>query len=673
MPNFDTFRDAVHVQFTKMAKLELFQTEVDKDKLWETYLASFPAGTNPIYKERTKHDCTCCKQFIRACGSVVAVVDNKLVSIWDIEVDGFFQEVANAMSALVKSYLIKNLYLHDVRALGNKATHQELEGGEVLTWSHFYFKLPTKFIATGDTLGSKLSEARSTKDVFKRGVSEISDTSIAIVIELIKQKAIYRGEEFLGIVKAFAEEKAVFNMISNLVERDIFCWLRSMSIGGAAARVRNTSIGTLLVDLSSGMELDAAVRLFESKVAPSNYKRPTSIITKSMIEKAEKTVNELGIGASLQRRYAIMEDINATNILFANRSAKKIMNPFEELKHEVPTNIKSLNKVTEIGIEEFISTVLPKVNSVELMFENTHENNLVSLIAPTDLTAPNIFKWANNYTWSYANEVTDSIKTRVKAAGGDVGGVLRFSIQWNEKKDNQDDLDAHCLEPTGGLIHYRNKGCRHESSGMLDVDIQDPGQNIAVENITYNNKSKMPEGDYSFMVHNYSKHGGKSGFTAEIEFDGKIQTFYYPKPLRSSQKVKVAIINLSASGVFSVGKSLPEANASKELWNIPTHQFHKVSVMMHSPNHWDEQGVGNKHFFFMLEGCKNDEPSRGFYNEFLDERLSEHRKVFEMLGSKMKTAPSENQLSGLGFSSTQRNHVFAKVEGTFSQTLKILF
>ena len=38
------------------------RTGVSKDALWDTYLASFPEGSNPVYKTRTEHDCQCCKQ-----------------------------------------------------------------------------------------------------------------------------------------------------------------------------------------------------------------------------------------------------------------------------------------------------------------------------------------------------------------------------------------------------------------------------------------------------------------------------------------------------------------------------------------------------------------------------------------------------------------------------------
>ena len=96
-------------------------------------------------------------------------------------------------------------------------------------------------------------------------------------------------------------------------------------------------------------------------------------------------------------------------------------------------------------------------------------------------------------------------------------------------------------------------------------------------------------------------------------------------------------------------------------------------MIMKSPNHWDDKGVGNKHYFFMLEDCKNEGAARGFFNEFLKEEMNEHRKVFEVLGSKMKVERTDNQLSGVGFSSTQKNSIICKVSGSFARTVKVNF
>ena len=58
--DFTIFKEAVRRQFDKMSKQDLFVTAVDKEDLWSTYLGSFPEGTNPMFRERTEHDCQCC-------------------------------------------------------------------------------------------------------------------------------------------------------------------------------------------------------------------------------------------------------------------------------------------------------------------------------------------------------------------------------------------------------------------------------------------------------------------------------------------------------------------------------------------------------------------------------------------------------------------------------------
>ena len=74
---------------------------------------------------------------------------------------------------------------------------------------------------------------------------------------------------------------------------------------------------------------------------------------------------------------------------------------------------------------------------------------------------------------------------------------------------------------------------------------------------------------------------------------------------------------------------------------------------------------------FIIENCKNNEPARGFFNEFLRNELHDHRKTFEILGSKMKTEVTDNQLSGIGFSSTQTNNILCKVKGSFNRIINI--
>ena len=663
---FSDLKKAVQKQFELMHPHGLYRVSVDKDLLWEKYLGSFPPGTDPLFKERTEHDCQCCKHFIRAVGGLVTIVNGSLMSIWDVEVPEPYQAIVKALSEFVKSQPIDNVFLTPEKVIGTDKNHSEGPNG-VLTWEHFSVKIPAAFVMKGEDIGTKLGETRSTKDVFLRSLKEISLDSLDTVLELIAQNSLYRGEENRFAVEAFRKLKKEFDKAKN---EELFVWARVAGTPTSVSKIRSTAIGTLLVDLSEGGEMDAAVASFEAKVAPANYKRPTALVTKAMIQKAQQKIEELGFTSALERRYATLDDITINNILFADRSVRSQMNVFDSLSAAVPDKVQKMDKVEEVGVEKFLSDVLPKAESLEVMFENRHAGNLVSLVAPVHPDAKGMFKWPNNFSWSYAGDVADSIKERVKRAGGSVEGDLCCRLAW----DYTDDLDFHMLEPHSYHISYLNRRTLSASGGMLDVDANgaDGLRPDPVENIFYRDRHKMTPGVYTLKVNNYNRRSSGTGFEVEVEFEGTTHHFAYEKALRTGETITVAEIEYK-NGVFKITSPLPSSQTSKTVWSLPTQAFHKVNVVALSPNYWDEKTVGNKHYFFLLDGCRNEDRARGFFNEFLSEELNVHRKVLEVVGAKMKTEEADNQLSGLGFSSTQRNYILARVKGSFNRVVKIVF
>jgi len=677
---FVAMRDKLMENFAEMTKdvTHLFEVNVDKDEMWNLYLDSFPAGTNEIYRERREHDCSCCRQFIKTIGNAVVIKNNKITTIWDFNTDdSTYQPVLDALAAFIKSHAVSDIYVSKFKKIGTLQNYEEMENGHMHEWSHFFLELPDKFVdrsnrSEGDIKGG----LRDTKNVFKRSLDEIDMDSLDTILELITSNTLYKGEEWKGALTEFRKYKKEYDKLTTEEEKNNFAWEQSVKVGIAIGRIRNHSIGTLLVNVSEGMDLDTAVKKYEQIVAPSNYKRPKEIFTKKMLEDAKKTIEELGYIDSLSRRFATLDDITVNNILFSNKdSAKRIGGMddiFGEMEREVISNPKKFSKVEEIPVDKFVSDVLPTVSEVEVYFENKHTNNMVSLIAPENRDAKTMFKWNNNFGWAYAGNMTDSMKERVKAAGGKVDGDLRFSIQWNEDGKDNCDLDAHCKEATGFEIYYGDKYSRY-TNGRLDVDIIHPDGNIAVENITWADRRTMKTGKYLFFVHQFSGNA-RNGFRAEIEFDGQIYSFDYNKSMRSGEKVNVAEVTYNADGTFTIKELLPSNLSSKDVWGIKTNQFVPVSVICYSPNWWDtDNGVGHKHVFFMLKDCINPEQPNGMFNEYLKEELLTHKRVFAALGSKMHVKDSDDQLSGVGFSTTKRDEVIVKVKGKTERVLKVKF
>ena len=131
MSNFKEFRTVVQSQFDKMTENvnTLFETDVDKDEMWNLYLDSFPAEANPIYRERRKHDCSCCRHFVKMIGNVVSLTDGVLTTIWDVQIDDpAYQAVAYALSAYVKSKPVANTYHVVDRAIGTDYNFEMVDG-----------------------------------------------------------------------------------------------------------------------------------------------------------------------------------------------------------------------------------------------------------------------------------------------------------------------------------------------------------------------------------------------------------------------------------------------------------------------------------------------------------------------------------------------------------------
>lgn len=671
---FSVFNDAIQKQFAAMVAsgAPLVSLDIDNDVIWNTYLDSFPEGTNPIFRERREYDCNCCKNFVRRLGNVVAITPNGYMSVWDVTVDGYYNDVAQAMAKFVKQHTIRDIYVTSEPVAGSKPNK---DGATDVTWTHFYVQIPKEFVKKKDEIGPYLSNFRSSFQVFERAMEELTLDAFNTVLELINQDSIYRGTQFKKTVSDFRKLKEQYDNLDSGYgyQRIYFLWSKVKTLGDVV-RFRNTAIGTLVTDLSEGVGLDRAVASFESKVAPQNYKRTTSLVTPRMIQQAQEQIEELGLTDSLYRRFATPQDVTVDNVLFT-ASNKKSLNIFDDLTAEAQSKVKAktLDKVEEISIDKFIANVLPTATKVEVLVEGKHTPNFMSLIAPTSQSPVNMFQWNNPFSWAYTGDITDSIRETVKKFGGSLEGDLRVSLSWF----NADDLDLSLTEPTGETITYGHR--RSKSGGQLDLDmngLDKHSETEPVENIVYKNRHQMAKGIYKVKVNQFSRRRTTDvGFILQVEYDGQIHNFRYDEMFTGSHEVMLEI-NFDGKNfeiVNTNNKLVGNATTSKEVWGLNTNTFVPVTMILNSPNHWNGEAVGNKHTFFILENCKTDEEARGFFNEFLRTDLVPHRKVFELLGSKTKAVPTDNQVSGLGFSETNRNEVVVRVTGQTLRTLKVKF
>jgi hypothetical protein len=650
-----------------MGKRDVFTIDIDGDALFEAYLAAFPEGTNPIFRKRTEHDCSCCKRVIRNTGGIVHVsTSGKVSTVWDKAASkglSPYKEVAKVMQGLVRAAPIKDLFIvgKNEGKFGANKTRAVEEDGSITTWNH---------LCTGEIPQSKRHRApdtergtyRTTVQVYERGLKELSVGAVETVLELIDSNSIYRGTEHRTAVVQFLSAKNTYDGLTPQ-KQQAFVWT---SARGPACRFRNTVIGTLVTDIAKGVALADAVRMFESKVAPQNYKRTTALITPGMVRQAMTTIEELGLESALERRFARIDDISVNDVLWVDSSTKPLMKGgIGDVLMQVATTPTVSDKDEEraevISMADFMQTVVPAATGMEVLFKSEHMGNLMSLTAPVHPEPKQLFNWGNDFGWSYGGNVTDSIKERVKRAGGNVTNAkLRVSLSWF----NTDDLDIHIYTPGGSHINYAAK--RGSCGGQLDVDMNagGPYTRDAVENVSW---VTVQDGKYEVKVHNYTKRESSDpGFVIETESGGRLSSFSYGKTVRGGGTIHVATLFVKNGLIerFEVRDNDVSATGaiSQERWGLNSETYVKVTALALSPNHWGDNAVGNKHTFFVIDGAENDEPTRGIYNEFLHPRLIEHRKVFEVIGDKTKCVPTSGQLSGLGFSSTKKDSVIVRVK-----------
>lgn len=651
--DFTRFSSAVHETYTEMARGILFT--VDVPGITDAYLAAWPEGTNKIYRTNTEHDCNCCKSFIKNLGVVVAIAeDGSLKTVWDCHEDlpYPYNVVAKTLRDLVAEQFISGVFRTEEDHYGVECNYALADG---IKYNHFHGQV------TGIHRSSTPDADRGTKaaaaHVLRRGLTELRLEDVEIVIDLVEANQLYRGAENLASLQGFKKLLQGYAEASN---KDTFVW---QNIEQRGAQIRNTAIGTLLIDLSKGEDLEKAVRSFESKVDATNYKRTTAVITPKMIDAAMADLAKLGLEGAVNRRHARIEDVSINDVLWADGSVRGKMR--EGLAAALMESVKpkpvSVKDATPISGEDFFANIVPKSKSIQVLVENRHLGNFMSLTAAVETSeGGRLFKWPNDFSWGYDGDVADGIKQRVKAAGGKVDALLRTSLAWS----NYDDLDLHVHSTAGGHIYF---GHRHgRCGGQLDVDMNAHGGTTRspVENIYW--KDRVPDGTYHVTVNNFCRRESIDvGFTLEVEFAGQQSQFTYSKAVPNGYTVNALVLTVKNGKLESIkaGPDLVGGEIEAEKWGIKTGQLAPVDTLMLSPNYWNDSAVGNKHFFFILKDCKNPDPVRGIFNEFLRNDLDKHRKVFEVVGARTKAPFSEQQLSGLGFSSTRHDQVTVVADG----------
>ena len=223
MGNFMKFKKALQKHFDEMQKqtTHLFEVNVDKDELWNTYLNSFPIGKNNIFRKRREHDCSCCRQFVKNIGAAVMIKNNKIHTIWELNIgDETYQPVCDALDIYVKSHTISDIYTTKFSKIGTDYNFEEIDG-KAYKWDHFFLELPDKFVNTSNSSNEEVKgQFRDTRNVFKRSLDEITVDALNTILELINSNTLYKGAEWKGVLTEFKKYKKEYDRLTSDSEKN---------------------------------------------------------------------------------------------------------------------------------------------------------------------------------------------------------------------------------------------------------------------------------------------------------------------------------------------------------------------------------------------------------------------------------------------------------------------
>ena len=153
----------------------------------------------------------------------------------------------------------------------------------------------------------------------------------------------------------------------------------------------------------------------------------------------------------------------------------------------------------------------------EIFATNTPPSSVTPMV---EEVSPGVFRRNTAAATAAPSLLFDSaVQGRLAAAGASMSGDIMAALSW----ETFDDLDLHCIDPSGTRIYFKRR--RSPTDGELDVDqnVDAPLRNDPVEHIYWPN-DRAPQGKYVFLVYFYNRRStlGDVPFKLDVQIGDKL-------------------------------------------------------------------------------------------------------------------------------------------------------
>jgi hypothetical protein len=440
--------------YTDQGKAPLFQ--VDVPDLWDHYLDCFPT------QEKQFHNCSACRRFIREAGALVTIFPDgsQRTALWCPEdAPDLYRLSVAALAQAVSCARVISPYKTARRVIGQPHTGP---------WCHMALEVPQKAVFLHSpvvlTAKQRMAEMRADFHSVTRALGEFSLPVLQQAVQLLETDALYRGEKVRGVAVWLLRLQELYTLAKTSQRKANLVWAAIATAPQAYCHVRNSVVGSLLEDLASSLPFDQVAAKFKAKMHPLTYQRPQAPPSAGNIAMSERLIAQLGVAASLRRRYARREELDtlwtpkAVEVqepvgVFGGVVAKQVAAP-ESLPRTVSGRAITWRKFTE--------TVLPTAHSIAMRIPEVAA--FAAYTTASDPDAPPILQWdtvekRNPVDWyQFAGGSLPNQWGLVPATWANVLALSHLPCRWNQ----------HELYKHFGLgVLFVLEGCRpRESPGL---------------------------------------------------------------------------------------------------------------------------------------------------------------------------------------------------------------
>lgn len=405
----------------ELSRVETFEAgdkhffTTDAVGLWEIYLRNLPPTI------RQHYNCHACRRFIETYGGLVAIKTKggQIAAMWRDGKDWppLFIPAVNEMRRAVERAKVTGPFLSPLRVWGVPKVGFDHRTGRA--WTHFSASVGTMnafkpgLHTAEQVMASKREDFKNVRDY----LGNVRTSTLAEALRLFETGSLNRPEKFVEPMRWLHGLSQRLNDVMGTRTRNNLIWWSVASAPAGYCHPNAAVTNELVKDIQDRRPIHEIKRRFAAKTAAEDYQRPKAPPAAGNIITGERIVEKLGLGRSLPRRFARLEDIETVWTppplrRRDDRADAMAYGVFSHLKtKDVPSHGVEIPPVVMTWVK-FSSTVLPSADRIQLHVPAY--GPFIALITAVHADAPPIMAWDREdrrnpvgwYVWPRGSEAS---------------------------------------------------------------------------------------------------------------------------------------------------------------------------------------------------------------------------------------------------------------------------